>query len=226
MKTRPLRRTQGERREEAELRLLEAGTRLVAERGLQHVTLAEVGASAGFSRGLPAHYFGNKQGFEEALADFIVEESRGLIAGTPREGGLSALIDAVTAYFDAAVRCPHHLCVLQIMLTEALSSPSLSPAVTLLSRETASAFEGYFRKGVENGEIRADLDPTLLGVILLAALRGVIAQWQADRTLDLARAREQLIGLLLQGVAAGKAPRAFARPPAGKRRTASIGAAA
>ena len=112
------------------------------------------------------------------------------------------------------------------MLTEALSSPSLSPAMTQLSRETATAFETYFRKGVQNGEIRPDIDPTLQGILLLAALRGVIAQWQADRTLDLHRAREQLIGLLLQGTATAKAAKVFTRPATVKRRTSAFAAVA
>lgn len=59
------RRTQAERREEAEGKLLRAAIELLATRGYDGFTLAEVGKAAGYSRGLPAHYFGCK---EELLA--------------------------------------------------------------------------------------------------------------------------------------------------------------
>ena len=47
------RRSQAQRRDEAERRLLSAAVRLVGERGLERITLAEVGEAAGYSRGLP-----------------------------------------------------------------------------------------------------------------------------------------------------------------------------
>src|ERR1700734_3541086 len=66
------RRSQGERRREAERRLLQAAERIVAEQGLERFTLAEVGEAAGYSRSLPAHYFGSKEGLVGALATEIV----------------------------------------------------------------------------------------------------------------------------------------------------------
>ena len=49
----PGRRTQAQRREEAARLILDAATRIVAEKGLDELTLAEAGAAAGYSRGLP-----------------------------------------------------------------------------------------------------------------------------------------------------------------------------
>src|SRR5699024_4887137 len=64
---RPRRRTQAERRQEAEKRLLDAALEVVARRGSVRMTLAEVGEVAGYSRGLAAHRFGNKAGLLRAL---------------------------------------------------------------------------------------------------------------------------------------------------------------
>jgi AcrR family transcriptional regulator len=66
------RRSQAGRRDEAEQRLLAAAVRLVAEQGLERITLADVGAAAGYSRGLPAHYFGSKAGLVVALAGQLI----------------------------------------------------------------------------------------------------------------------------------------------------------
>ncbi|CAN0427695.1 unnamed protein product, partial [Phaeothamnion confervicola] len=65
------RRTQTERREEAERRLLDAALAIVARTGTVRLTLAEVGEAAGYSRGLPAHRFGSKAGLLRALVAHI-----------------------------------------------------------------------------------------------------------------------------------------------------------
>src|SRR5690349_12121056 len=73
------RRSQAERRSEAERALLKAAVRIVAQHGLERFTLADVGEAAGYSRGLPAHYFGSKEGLVGALAAHIVGDfGRGL----------------------------------------------------------------------------------------------------------------------------------------------------
>src|SRR5215213_5887599 len=68
----PSPRTQSDRREIAEARILDAALHIVAERGTDGMTLAEVGEAAGYSRGLPAHYFGSKDGLVDALAEYLV----------------------------------------------------------------------------------------------------------------------------------------------------------
>jgi len=56
------RRTQHERREEAGRRILDSAMALVSEKGVAGMTLNEAGERAGYSRGLPAHHYGNKEG--------------------------------------------------------------------------------------------------------------------------------------------------------------------
>ena len=55
------RRTQQQRREETERRLVDAATSLFAERGSRSVSLADVGRLAGYSSGIVSHHFGSKQ---------------------------------------------------------------------------------------------------------------------------------------------------------------------
>ena len=64
-------RTQVERRAEAETRLLATARKLIARRGWTGTTLAEVGETAGYSRGLAGHYFGNKTSLLRAITQQI-----------------------------------------------------------------------------------------------------------------------------------------------------------
>ena len=56
------RRTQQQRRDQAETALLNAAAELAVEHGVRSLTLARVGERAGYSRGIVTHHFGSKQG--------------------------------------------------------------------------------------------------------------------------------------------------------------------
>src|SRR5258706_16390675 len=66
-------RTQAERRDESQRRLLEAASAVIQERGMAAATFENIGARAGYSRGLATRHFGSKQGLIEALIARIQE---------------------------------------------------------------------------------------------------------------------------------------------------------
>ena len=61
------RRTQAQRREESDGRLLAAAAAIIAEEGYLAATLERVGERAGFSRGLAGRKYGSKDGLIEAV---------------------------------------------------------------------------------------------------------------------------------------------------------------
>src|SRR5262249_5707497 len=89
-------RTHSERREEAARKIMSTAIRIIAEQGLDQLTLAQAGESAGYSRALPAHYFGSKNDLVIAVAEHITGryEARyqARYAGTPEELGLEPLL--------------------------------------------------------------------------------------------------------------------------------------
>ncbi|HQP20056.1 MAG TPA: helix-turn-helix domain-containing protein, partial [Phenylobacterium sp.] len=64
-----IRRSQAERRDESERRLIEAAAGLVVEQGIGAATFANIGERAGYSRGLVTQRFGSKQGLIEAMIE-------------------------------------------------------------------------------------------------------------------------------------------------------------
>jgi len=66
--TKAERRSQAQRRDEAEQRLLEAAIRLVGSEAWSGLRWRRSARRRGYSRGLPAHYFGGKDGLIVALA--------------------------------------------------------------------------------------------------------------------------------------------------------------
>lgn len=80
-------------------RIRAAALTLFAERGVAATSLREVARSAGVAPGLVGHYFGSKDGLQEAVDDYVVELFREALGSVPIEGEARA----VAARRDAAL---------------------------------------------------------------------------------------------------------------------------
>jgi len=198
------RRSQAERRDEAEQRLLRAATQLVAERGVERITLADVGEAAGYSRGLPAHYFGSKAGLIVALAERMVEGFGEALGRVERHApGLERLLGTVRFYFDSARKDPVGTRALFVLLGDGLSNDLVRDQLAELNARSVKAFEANLAAAIRAGEARADIDAKAQALLILAGLRGAVSQWLlSPRSIDLARVRDEMAASLQRSLAA------------------------
>jgi len=198
------RRTHAERRDEAERRLLAAAVGIVSDRGVEGMTLAEVGEAAGYSRGLPAHYFGRKNDLVAAVASHIADGFANRLAQTStKQPGMESLLHSVRAYFNGGLHAPASTRALLIALAEALTEPALSGAMSDVTRRSARRLAAMLRHGIERGEIRRNIDPHAQAVMILGTLRTMIAQWTIDpERIDLTALRDRYVASLQQSLAA------------------------
>lgn len=186
-------RTQAERRAEAERRMLQAAVRILAEKGFAALTLNEVGEAAGYSRGLPAHYFGRKDELLSAVGRYIVSRfSKGLRRprNEPPLQGLAAILRTADYYLASVGQDPVTMRALLVILTETTSHPDLFPALVELNRASVDGFAEQIRIGQQQGEIGQEIDPDSHAVLILGQLRGIVTQWLIDRSaVDLDRVR-------------------------------------
>jgi AcrR family transcriptional regulator len=192
------RRSHAVRRDEAERRLLAAAVRLVGEQGLDRLTLADVGEAAGYSRGLPAHYFGSKAGLIVALARHLVESfGRALERTEYHRPGLAHLLGAAAFYFDSARKDPGASRALFVLLGDALSNPLIRDQIAALNARSARAFEANLRAAIAAGEVRPEIDAAAQGFLVLSALRGAVGQWLlAPDAIDLGAVRDEFVASL------------------------------
>lgn len=177
----PARQTQAERREKAERAILEAALQIIADRGLDALTLAEAGELAGYSRALPAHYFESRDAALVALCNFVVEKYlRRVQRHVPGREGLDGFLDRLVHYFDDGRKDPRVLRAFHAILGASPGKPELAKSVSRLAEESKATFAVYMRAGIARGEIRPDLVPEVEAVWILAALRGVMGQWLND----------------------------------------------
>lgn len=192
---RPARRTHAQRREQAEQRLLEAALAIVGQRGSIRMTLAEIAAAAGYSRGLPAHRFGSKAGLLRSLVAYIGERFKAEREVWPKRApGLDAIRGTISIYFSRKGPGWTTTRALLVMMTEGfMASPVLRADIAEYNRSALAYFENHIRYGIQHGEIAPATDPATTAVILLGAMRGAMMQWLIDERISLQKVRDRLL---------------------------------
>jgi len=189
------RQTQAERRETAERAILEAAKTIVAERGLDALTLHEAGEAARYNRALPGHYFGTKSALVSALADHIIAgyAVRVREAVGPADG-LDRLCERLSFYFDDCARDPVTARAFQGILSAGLTRSELAPIVERLNRDSVDGLAEIIKLARDKGEIRADARPRAEASLILASMRGVMFQWlTVPDHVSLSRMRDALV---------------------------------
>jgi AcrR family transcriptional regulator len=176
--TTTVRRTQQQRRDQAEAAFLTAAAELVVEEGVHSLTLARVGERAGYSRGLVTHYFGSKQTLLQRLA---YATQSGFVPGLDgMPPGLDRLLRLIDGYVGALgqLRMPNRAFLL--LWAEAATAADLAR----IFRERDEAFRADLREdvdaGIAGGTIRPDAAAEETAVAVLAQLRGIGLQRLVD----------------------------------------------
>jgi AcrR family transcriptional regulator len=188
-----VRRTQQQRRDQAEAALLNAAAELVIEEGVHSLTLARTGERAGYSRGLVTHYFGSKQALLQRLAHATQSGFVPGLDGLPP--GLDRLLRLVDGYIGALgqLRMPNRAFLL--LWAEAATASDLAA----IFRERDEAFRADLREdvaaGITDGTIRPDAAAEDVAVAVLAQLRGIGLQRLVDSpAVDTERLRRSVTG--------------------------------
>ena len=202
----PTRRTQEERRDESEQRMLAAGVRLVAQLGPEKLTLTDVGTSAGYSRGLPAHHFGSRENYLKALASYVAIEFDRTLPAVDRISGLEAVLEIIRAVLDQLKADPARGLATQIVLADPRRERALSEDIAELRDNTLALLSRHIADGIEAGEIRRTVAPDFASLLIAAAICGLIDSLLADPRFDIAAAGDQLLELIDHALSARPAP--------------------
>jgi len=173
-----MRRTQQERRDQAEAALLTAAAELVVEQGVRSLTLARVGERAGYSRGIVTHHFGAKQALVERLARAT---QAGFVPGLEEvPPGLDRLLRLIDGYLGELGRIGVFNQAFLLLWAEAATQPELAP----IFRERDAAFRADLREDVEAGIAEGSIDAGVSGdevaIAVVGQLRGIALQRLLD----------------------------------------------
>lgn len=145
------------------------------------VSLADIGAEAGYSRGIVTHQFGTK----EQLLAAVAKETQRSFATPDVDGGLNQVVSSVEHYLTFLhERAPNGQAFLQLWAESIADEPGLRPI--FVERDTAfrEILADDVRTGITDGTIRKDADPHAVAVSVLGLLRGVALQLMATPMVD------------------------------------------
>jgi AcrR family transcriptional regulator len=194
-----IRRTQQQRRHEAESALLNAAAELVVQRGVRSLTLAAVGERAGYSRGIVTHHFGSKQALLERLARAT---QTGFVPGlADLPPGLDRLLRLINGYVGALGEVGVMNRAFLLLWAEAATAADLAP----IFRERDEAFRADLRSditaGIADGDIRPDVDPGDVAIAVVGQLRGIGLQRLLDpQAVDTTKLRDAVTGYWRQAL--------------------------
>jgi AcrR family transcriptional regulator len=184
MQRNSLRKSQAERRQMAERRILDAAMRLISERGVERTTFEEIAALAGCSRGLPFHYFGTKENLLGRIATDL--GSRLMTTMEEAEHKSATAIDRIAAFVELYFSGTQSSNIWMGRALYILRAESLIGAETL-KRAVAEAVEAPLQRlvdiitaGQALGEIRSDADPRAYALFIAGALRGIAGFYLSD----------------------------------------------
>jgi AcrR family transcriptional regulator len=167
------RRTQRERREETERKVLAAATALIAEHGSRALTLAEVGEAAGYSRGIVSHHFGSRDNLLRA----VMRDAQTFTLPEPGDSAGDWLAATVRAYLENVTsRGPAARAFLQMWGEAIAADPVLTPLFAKQDARFRRLLADKVREGIRDGSVRADADPGAMAVTLVGLLRGIALQ--------------------------------------------------
>ncbi len=202
------RRTQQERRSEAERKLLDAAARLIAERGSSATTLAQVGEAAGYSRGLVHHHFGSKAALLDRLAKSVQaafdEAVAPAVAGRHGLDVLLGRVDSWAASFEHLASPERGFlgrAFLVMWAEAAIGIPEMRAAMARSDWRFRHTVADAVLKGQADGSIRDDADADAVAAMVVGMLRGIGLQLLIDApALDFRVLREQVPASLLEAL--------------------------
>ncbi len=196
--------SQGERRARSERRIIQATLHAIAERGVAGASLAEIGERAGYSRGLPAHLFGNKDRLlAECLKRLMLDFWIGDLPEAPEQAAFATLSAAIRKWLHDLVTHSdlsraHFLLLEEANVGEAEQTyPELVPLIREFVAGSEQRFRLYIEAGQRAGEIDPGLDAEFEALLIHTTLRGVSLRWLiGPGSIDIARFADRFIGRL------------------------------
>ncbi|MFV8319616.1 MULTISPECIES: TetR/AcrR family transcriptional regulator [unclassified Mycobacterium] len=167
--------------EDRKQRILEVAQRLLSRNGWRSTTLAQIAREAGVTPAGLLHHFESKEQLLHAVLD-----ARDLDDDTHSDRG-GDLLGEIAQVADRFSRQPELLGTFTVLLVENIA-PDAPLHDRLVNRQRAATeiVAAGIRRGQAAGRYRADIDPAVKAVEILAFIHGMEMTWLLDPSIPLA----------------------------------------
>ena len=180
------RRTQAQRRELSDQRMIDAAFKLIERQGSSRTTLVEIGELSGYSHGLVSHRFGSKEALVRAVTERLQHDfAKMLEPALAGRHGMEALLVTAETYLRAAAASDRN--AMYVLIGEALGPlREIRGEMATADQKFRMSVQKLIEEGVRLGEIRRDVDPAAYSALFVGMLRGLVVQHlMKPRALDI-----------------------------------------
>lgn len=166
--------------------LLDAALTVFSEQGYHPARLQDIADAAGVTRGAVYHHFGSKANLYITLIEEASMQSNAVVeeaiaeGGTFQEVGTRVMVDSWT-FLEENRRFRE---VAELFYFKTGDAPELAEIARQREEEANAQVDfvaGFIQQSIEEGVIRADLDPVVVARAFIAYLQGVVTLWLANR---------------------------------------------
>lgn len=189
-------------KQETRLALIQAGMTAFSEEGVDLPSLDAICARAGFTRGAFYVHFKDREDFFAAVVDQVLQDFVDwVLSAGGQVSGVSGLHVVVDRFIDVVrdnkvpVNDRHRL-LMQLVARGTKRGDAASQPYRGLIEQAIVRLADAARQGQADGRLKRDLDPTQLGLMLVAASVGFIAVVEAGYTPDFEQIRRFMHDLL------------------------------
>lgn len=199
-----VRRTQTERRQESEARLIRGAIDIIARQGVGALTFEAISRQSGMSRGSVTQRFGSKEGLIEAILIHLHEDQQARLQA--RDMDTLSGRAAISAYIDLAIT--HMGQTGDVRAYYLLLSSSLEDTGGLGTRfrethaEVAQQLQAWIGQGQATGDIAPAIDGKATALMIGCMIFGIAMQLLTDPDMNIWAVRDaalQMVGKSLRG---------------------------
>ena len=182
--------------EERRERILTAAQRLLRRHGWRGITLGQIAREAGVSPAGLLHHFASKEQLLHAALDVRDEYDEARLL---RQGDL---IEQVRSAADRFRETPDLVGMFAVLLMENLDPEApLHQRFLGRYRSAVDTVADGIRRGQRSGRYRADVDPAVKAVEIVAFINGIETSWLLDPSIPLTEVFKEYTGSLSRQLA-------------------------
>lgn len=164
---------------ERQKEIIDVSLELIAENGIQGLTIKNLAQKIGFSESAIYRHYENKTQILVAILNFFKENSEQLFKAEleTEEKAMTKINNIFQKQFKTFSASPSLVAVIfseELFRNEAI----LMEKVSEITSNNTSTLTGIIKTGQEKGELRTDVNAEHLSIIVMGALRLFVKQWQ------------------------------------------------
>ena len=158
--------------------IIDVSMSIIAEKGIQGLTIKNLANSIGISEpAIYRHYAGKHEILEALLTKISIGDNKSSASPIAQQDDIISLLSSF--FKDKVKTFEANPALASVVFAEDLfkNDIELSAIFNKIMQENEQAIQNIIRKGQEKKQIRRDVDPESLSVLLLGAFRLTVKKW-------------------------------------------------